>query len=269
VSYAVPLLKPVVAVDGGGARVQGDLRAPLRAAAQAVALAEDAWRWTDLDQQDAAWAWLQACRNGRDTVLRLARSGQRMTGASVKPTRREVWWMVMVHEAAAGRPAGRTETDRLAGLEPHLVSLTDLLMEFGHQMIRLRAEAGAAGAPGYGVIAIRAMIRLGLVGPMSMGDLATALSVSPARATQIVDALERAGHIERHRSASDRRVWQIQLKPGPAAQVLEAEFSHPMAALRCAWADVPLGCRDAVLDFVAALVTGMRTSEDEYPSGSE
>ncbi len=170
--------------------------------------------------------------------------------------------MVVVAAAASRTREGAF----LPELDAHLVSLTELLMEYGHQMIRLRADAPAEGAPGYGVIAVRAMIRLSLAaGPMSMGDLATALSVSPARATQIVDALERAGHIERHRSESDRRVWQIQLKPDPTGHVLEEEFGRPMAALRAAWDEVPAGCRDAVLNFVATLVAGMRTADDEEP----
>jgi len=148
-------------------------------------------------------------------------------------------------------------------LDPRLVTLTDLLMEYGHQMIRLRASAVTEGAPGYGVIAVRAMIRLSMFGATSMGELATALSVSPARATQIVDALERAGHIDRQRSESDRRVWQIRLKPGPTVEVLEQEFHRPMAALRAAWEDVPPGCRETVLAFIQKLVAEMRTREDE------
>jgi DNA-binding MarR family transcriptional regulator len=157
-------------------------------------------------------------------------------------------------------------SDSHPDLDPRLVTLTELLMEYGHQMIRLRGRAVAEGAPGYGVIAIRAMIRLSLEGPMSMGDLASALSVSPARATQIVDALERAGHIVRHRSESDRRVWQIRLKPGPASEVLAEEFGQPLAALRQAWTQVPTGCQDVVLRFISALVAGMR-SEDECGAG--
>jgi hypothetical protein len=168
-------------------------------------------------------------------------------------------------------PAARASRARAASAaperDPRMVTLTELLMEYGHRMIRVRAEAGGDGHPGYGVIAVRALIRLGLVGPMSMGELATALSVSPARATQIVDALERAGHIERHRSASDRRVWQIRLRPGPATRVLEQEFKGPMMAVRAAWAEVPAGCRESVLRFVADLVSGMRTADDDSPGG--
>jgi DNA-binding transcriptional ArsR family regulator len=162
----------------------------------------------------------------------------------------------------------QSPSDPRAPLDPRLLTVTELLMEYGHQMIRLRVGAVPRGAPGYGVIAVRAMIRLGLVGPMSMGDLATSLSVSPARATQIVDVLERAGRVERRRSDRDRRVWQIRLKPEPAAQVLDDEFGRPVAALRQAWSQVPEGCRDVVLDFVRALVDGMRAGQEPCGAGA-
>jgi DNA-binding MarR family transcriptional regulator len=42
-------------------------------------------------------------------------------------------------------------------------------------------------------------------GPMTPGQLATQLKVTTAASTQIVDRLERAGHVARERRANDRR----------------------------------------------------------------
>jgi DNA-binding MarR family transcriptional regulator len=42
-------------------------------------------------------------------------------------------------------------------------------------------------------------------GPMTPGQLAEHLKVTTAAATQIVDRLERAGHVARERRANDRR----------------------------------------------------------------
>lgn len=132
-------------------------------------------------------------------------------------------------------------------------------MEFGHQMIHLRSARPAPEGAGIGVIAVRAAIELGLVGQMSMGELANSLSISAARATQVVDALERAGYVERRRLPSDRRVFRIRLKPGEQTR-LRHEFRGPTRALRNAWDEVPEPCRGAVLGFVATLVTAMRTA---------
>jgi DNA-binding MarR family transcriptional regulator len=154
---------------------------------------------------------------------------------------------------------GRPEPDG------HVIRLTDLLMEYGHLMLHQRPADRARKVAGFGVIGVRAAIRLGLQGPMSMGDLAAALAVSPARMTQVVDVLEQAGLVERRRLETDRRVWRIGLKPDVDSR-LEAEFARPLRALRHAWQGVPEGCRAAVLEFVERLVAGTR---GEAPPGSE
>jgi len=149
-----------------------------------------------------------------------------------------------------------------AAADLDLVRLTELLMEYGHHLLRIRASAAPNAPGGFGLIGVRAVIRLKLVGPMAMGELAAALAVSPARVTQVVDALERAGHVERRRSASDRRVWQIRLRPG-RDRCLDADFCRPMQALRDAWAAVPEEARPAVLAFVEQLVCDTRAPEGE------
>ncbi len=52
-------------------------------------------------------------------------------------------------------------------------------------------------------------------GPLTPGDLAARLDVTTAAGTQIVDRLERAGHIHRERHAEDRR--KVLVVPAPAA----------------------------------------------------
>lgn len=51
--------------------------------------------------------------------------------------------------------------------------------------------------------------------PVGPGELAHRLGLSPAAATELVDRLTAAGHVERHRDLADRR--RIRLQPSPDA----------------------------------------------------
>lgn len=143
-----------------------------------------------------------------------------------------------------------------AAIEPDIAitHLTEWLLAYGHQLLHPRQGTAVDAPGGLGILGARAVIRLKLVGPMPMGQLASALAVSPARVTQVVDALEREGLVERRRSQADRRVCQIRLKPGRDT-CLDARFHEPLLALRRAWAAVPEDSRPAVLDFLERLVS--------------
>ncbi len=58
---------------------------------------------------------------------------------------------------------------------------------------------------GVNVTDMAALEQLLNLGPMTPGQLAEHLGVTTAAATQIVDRLERAGHVARERQAQDRR----------------------------------------------------------------
>lgn len=63
---------------------------------------------------------------------------------------------------------------------------------------------------------LAAMAHLGLAPePVGPGELAHRLDISPAAATELVDRLTAAGHVERHRDLADRR--RIRLEPSETA----------------------------------------------------
>jgi DNA-binding MarR family transcriptional regulator len=62
---------------------------------------------------------------------------------------------------------------------------------------------------------------------MTPGRLATELRLSSAATTALVDRLERAGHLVRERSTTDRR--QVVLRVQDRARELAREFFTPMA----------------------------------------
>lgn len=137
------------------------------------------------------------------------------------------------------------------------IRLTELLMEYSHRMARVRAQTESKGSAGFGVVGVRVLIRLGLVGPMTMGELASHLQVSSARITQVVDVLESQGYVMRCRLGSDRRVWEIHLTASYSER-LQEQFGHYMDAVRSAFAGVPEECQPAVMAFVERLVAGSR-----------
>jgi len=58
---------------------------------------------------------------------------------------------------------------------------------------------------------VGSLTALGATGPVAQAELALALGVSGASVVQIVDDLERAGLVERHRPAADRRTQVLHL----------------------------------------------------------
>ncbi|KRA62014.1 MarR family transcriptional regulator [Caulobacter sp. Root655] len=61
------------------------------------------------------------------------------------------------------------------------------------------------GSLGVNVTDMAALEQLLTSGPLTPGELAARLEVTTAASTQIVDRLERAGHVRRERQAGDRR----------------------------------------------------------------
>ncbi|WP_322410051.1 MarR family transcriptional regulator [Microbacterium invictum] len=56
--------------------------------------------------------------------------------------------------------------------------------------------------------------------PLGTLELAARLRISPGSATELVDRLEKAGHVRRERSRTDRRRVQVSVTPHAIAQVL-------------------------------------------------
>ncbi|ONF73412.1 MarR family transcriptional regulator [Amycolatopsis keratiniphila] len=62
--------------------------------------------------------------------------------------------------------------------------------------------------------------------PMSPSTLASALHLSASATTAVLDRLERAGHVHRDRSATDRR--KVELRMHEKAREIGAEFFLPL-----------------------------------------
>ncbi len=62
-------------------------------------------------------------------------------------------------------------------------------------------------------------------GPMTIGELAATLGITPGSATLACKRLEKDGHVTRDRQAHDERVVQVALTPG-ANEILEAWLAH-------------------------------------------
>jgi DNA-binding MarR family transcriptional regulator len=60
-------------------------------------------------------------------------------------------------------------------------------------------------------------------GPMKMADIATMLGIKAPAVSAIVDAAERAGHVEREHDADDRRVTLVCLTDSGTAALTDAE----------------------------------------------
>ena len=96
-------------------------------------------------------------------------------------------------------------------------------------------------------------------GPLTPGQLAERLKVTTAAATQIVDRLERAGHVSRQRKANDRR--KIFVVPVEASVSRAFQHLAPMIeALDAVIADLAPIERKVIEDFLDQVVNVYRTA---------
>lgn len=109
------------------------------------------------------------------------------------------------------------------------VSATALLRRL--QTAMTEAEGALARRLGVGPTDLAAMTHLTFAGaPIGPRDLSGRLGITPGATTELVDRLERAGHLERRRDTVDRR--RVQLHPSPATlAVVAAELAPLRAAL--------------------------------------
>lgn len=108
-------------------------------------------------------------------------------------------------------------------------AITRLL--FGGELHRrFHAAADAAGLPHPG--SLRALLSLDPDNPQSMRALAGALRCDASYITSLVDALERAGYVERQVSPADRRVKLVRVTASGRSARREAEqlFNAPPGA---------------------------------------
>jgi len=85
--------------------------------------------------------------------------------------------------------------------------------------------------------------------PLGPGELGQRLGLSPAAATELVDRLTAAGHVERHRDLTDRR--RIRLQPsGEAVADVLGHIDTLIAAIDAAARESSDQDREAVLRFL-------------------
>ncbi|MFI9456782.1 MarR family winged helix-turn-helix transcriptional regulator [Amycolatopsis sp. NPDC052450] len=89
--------------------------------------------------------------------------------------------------------------------------------------------------------------------PMSPSRLASALHLSASATTSVLDRLERAGHLYRDRSATDRR--KVELRMHEKAREVGAEFFLPLGErFSAVWSDLGEDERRTVARFLRSSI---------------
>jgi DNA-binding MarR family transcriptional regulator len=105
---------------------------------------------------------------------------------------------------------------------------------------------------------IRALAALGREREMTAGELARGADLNPATVTAMLDHLEAAGIVARHRSTTDRRVCNVSLT-GDGWELLEQK----LAAWQGRWEDKLADVSDADLRAAARVVGQVTELYDE------
>jgi DNA-binding MarR family transcriptional regulator len=105
---------------------------------------------------------------------------------------------------------------------------------------------------------IRALAALGREREMTAGQLARSADLNPATVTAMLDHLEAAGIVARHRSTTDRRVCNVSLT-GDGWELLEQK----LAAWQRRWEDMLADVSDADLRTAARVVGQVTGLYDE------
>jgi DNA-binding MarR family transcriptional regulator len=103
---------------------------------------------------------------------------------------------------------------------------------------------------------------------LGTGELTGRLGISPAATTELVDRLERAGHVLRRRDDKDRRRVRLTPSPSATAEVL-AHLGPLLASLDEVVEDLPDEDREAIRRYLAAVTRVYRSwaAEGRGPSG--
>jgi DNA-binding MarR family transcriptional regulator len=105
---------------------------------------------------------------------------------------------------------------------------------------------------------IRALAALGREREMTAGELARSADLNPASVTAMLDHLEEAGIVERHRSTTDRRVCNVSLTDD-GWKLLE----HKLAGWQQRWEEKLAGVSDDDLQTTARVVGQVTGLYDE------
>jgi len=164
---------------------------------------------------------------------------------------------IEVDEAAADRPAAadrldaadaETESPPAAG---HRKAIEELRLALAHMSGAERRLRGRDHSrPGELTHAqIRTLAALGREHEMTAGQLARSAELNPATVTAMLDHLEAASVVQRHRSTEDRRVCNVSLTP-QGWELLERK----LASWQLVWEDKLAGVSDRDLDAAARVI---------------
>ena len=104
--------------------------------------------------------------------------------------------------------------------------------------------------------------------PLGPAELSARLGISSGSGTELVDRLERAGHLERHRDTADRRRVSLHASPA-AAQTVVGEIAPLITALDALEADLTEQERAAVTRYLRGAAAHMRQFVDNLSSSPE
>ncbi|MGN6743738.1 MAG: MarR family winged helix-turn-helix transcriptional regulator [Amnibacterium sp.] len=141
--------------------------------------------------------------------------------------------------------APRTAQPETAALRILQVAMGDAQQALGHRMRMIPTD-------------LAAMAHLSSSGePLGPTDLAGRLGLSPGATTELVDRLERAGHLLRQRDLADRR--RVRLVPSPSArdEVL-GRLGSLLDALDAIANDFSDEDRDVIRDYLDRVIAAYR-----------
>ncbi len=100
--------------------------------------------------------------------------------------------------------------------------------------------------------------------PIGPAELSARLGISTGSGTELVDRLERAGHLERHRDTHDRRRVALHASPAAVGSILE-ELTPLFAQLDSLEEDFTPEERDAIIRYLRAAAGRIRNYIHQSP----
>lgn len=126
--------------------------------------------------------------------------------------------------------------------------------QFGRYSQRVLAEHGAT-ASSVGVLGA-----LACEDGLSHREMARRLWLTPATLTPVVDALEQAGHVRRHRDPDDRRVVRLHLTD-EGREWLRSTYSEVARAFRARIPPPPPGHEQIIRDYLVAVLAAINETD--------
>lgn len=103
-------------------------------------------------------------------------------------------------------------------------------------------------------------------GPLTAGQLAEAIELSPGATTTVIDRLEALGHVQRVTDASDRRIVSI-VATESSRQKAESMLWAMIRAIDQVVTDLPPDHQGIVLDYLDKVIARYRESSEGVANG--